>query len=628
MKRWILCVVTMLLQYSIVAQSRPNMLWVVIEDTSPEYIGCYGNEVVNTPHIDSLASIGVRFRNAYSTGTVCSPSRSAIITGVKTYKTGTGDHRSSAPLPDQIRGFPAWLRESGYYTSNNSKTDYNTSSANRLIRESWNESSNAAGWWNRAPGQPFFSVFNFGASHQSRTMTNPYDLYQKQVLDQLPDHLKVADDDFEMPPYYKDSPEMRKQMARVYNGVSLADYEIGMVLDRLKADGLTDSTIVFFYADHGEGMPGIKTNGSGQGYRVPFVISVPEMYGHLSPWGAGTVTDQMVSFVDLAPTLLSLAEVTIPDYLDGRAFMGVDTSSEPTYLFVSNDRAEGSPSLDRAVIDGSWIYIRSFMPYSHPMRWIHYIMYGEISQQMYRDFNTGQLDDAQAQMLQPRPYEALFNLREDPYEQFNLVSQHPERVIRMRSALLAHMVDERDVHLVPEMDLKKLSDHISPYELRKSDTINWSLLVEVAALSGLQDNDAVQQQLAYLSHQNPWVRYWAAIGLKAQKNLSWKQIKQIRDYRTDTCLPVQVYLEGILHDHGDESAVQYFIEALSSEDQERVKLSLHLLQYSRHKEDLLSEVKDLFEKASSRRGWSAIKQGADVLIYRITGEPLHMETFW
>ncbi|MEQ9052825.1 MAG: sulfatase-like hydrolase/transferase, partial [Marinoscillum sp.] len=127
MKRWILCVVTMLLQYSIVAQSRPNMLWVVIEDTSPEYIGCYGNEVVNTPHIDSLASIGVRFRNAYSTGTVCSPSRSAIITGVKTYKTGTGDHRSSAPLPDQIRGFPAWLRESGYYTSNNSKTDYNTS---------------------------------------------------------------------------------------------------------------------------------------------------------------------------------------------------------------------------------------------------------------------------------------------------------------------------------------------------------------------------------------------------------------------------------------------------------------------------------------------------------------------
>ena len=187
MKSWMLWTAITLLQCAAMAQSRPNILWVVIEDTSPEYIGCYGNEAVHTPHIDSLAATGVRFLNAYSTGTVCSPSRSAIITGVKTYKTGTGHHRSAVPLPEQIKGFPELLRASGYYTSNNSKTDYNTSSANRLIRDSWNESSNTAGWWNRMPGQPFFSVFNFGASHQSRTMTNPFDLYQKQVLDLLPE---------------------------------------------------------------------------------------------------------------------------------------------------------------------------------------------------------------------------------------------------------------------------------------------------------------------------------------------------------------------------------------------------------------------------------------------------------
>ena len=431
-----------------------------------------------------------------------------------------------------------------------------------------------------------------------------------------------------MPPYYKDSPEMRKQMARVYNGVSLADHEIGRVLNRLRADGLADSTIIFFYADHGEGMPGIKTNGSGQGYRVPFVISVPEMYSHLSPWGAGTVTDQMISFVDLAPTLLSLAGATAPNYLDGRVFMGSDTAPEPVYLFVSNDRAEGSPSLDRAVIDGSWVYIRSFMPYSHPMRWIHYIMYGEISQQIHRDFNGGQLDGAQAQMMQPRPHEALFDLGNDPYEQRNLVSQYPGRVARMRSALLAHMKEERDVHLIPEVDLKGLPDHISPFEWRKADTINWSLLVDVVAVSGLQGHDIIQQQLGYLAHPNPWVRYWAAIGLKAQKKLSDKQMKRIKSLRADAFMPVQVYLEGILHDYGDEYAGQYFISALVSEDQEEVQLALHLLHQSRNRADLLSQLRDLYEKASSRKGWAAIKQGTDVLIYRITGEPLHMETFW
>ncbi len=156
------------------AQQKPNILWVTIEDTSPQFIGCYGNAEASTPVIDRLASEGIRFTNAFSTGTVCSPSRSCIITGVKTYKMGTGNHRSEYPIPDFIKGFPYFLQKEGYYTTNNSKTDYNVANPENFTREAWNESSGKAGWWNRKPGQPFFAVFNFNDSHQSRTMTESY----------------------------------------------------------------------------------------------------------------------------------------------------------------------------------------------------------------------------------------------------------------------------------------------------------------------------------------------------------------------------------------------------------------------------------------------------------------------
>src|SRR6056297_1862034 len=190
---------------------KPNILWVTIEDTSPQFIGCYGNEDARTPVIDNLAEEGVRFTNAFSTGTVCSPSRTAIITGVKTYKAGTGNHRSKYPVPEFIKGFPYYLQQQGYYTTNNVKTDYNVRGEKDFINEAWNESSNQAGWWNRQPGQPFFAVFNYNDSHQSRTMTMTYDWYQENVLDHLLTEEIIGEDEFEMPPFYRDSPEMRKQ---------------------------------------------------------------------------------------------------------------------------------------------------------------------------------------------------------------------------------------------------------------------------------------------------------------------------------------------------------------------------------------------------------------------------------
>ncbi len=201
------------------AQNKPNILWITIEDTSPQFIGCYGNKDARTPVIDKLAKEGVRFTNAFSTGTVSSPSRSTITTGVRAYKMGTGNHRSNYPIPSFIHGFPYYLQKAGYYTTNNVKTDYNIAKPEEFIKDAWDESSNKAGWWNQKPGEPFFAVFKFMDSHQSRTMTDSYDKYVNEVIDHLPVTDRIGDYDFEVPPFYRNSPEMRKQLARVYNAL-------------------------------------------------------------------------------------------------------------------------------------------------------------------------------------------------------------------------------------------------------------------------------------------------------------------------------------------------------------------------------------------------------------------------
>lgn len=613
--------------------SRPNILWLVIEDTSPQYIGCYGNSAVNTPNIDQLASGGVRFSNAYSTGTVSSPSRSTIITGVKTYKLGTGNHRSSFPVPSFIKGFPYYLKQAGYYTSNNSKTDYNTSDAKRIIADSWNESSDVAGWWNRKPGQPFFSVFNFEDSHQSRTMTNPYHMYEKQVLDLLPDSLEVGDNDFQMPPFYKDTPEMRKQLARVYNGVSLADYKIGQILDRIRKDGLMDSTIIFFYADHGEGMPRGKSNGIGQGYKVPFVVWFPETYKHLSPWGTGgIVTDEQIDFADLAPTILSLADVDIPEYFDGRAFLGSQREEAKEYLFISNDGCENSFNLDRTVIKNNLLYTRHFTPYSPQLRWIHYFIYGSISQLIVNDYNSGKLSDKEAIVMEPRKAEYLYDLSADPWEMHDLSNDpaYREELDQMRRALEKNIVDSKDVLFNTEYELKKLGDNFTPYEYRLLDDYDFNSIWEAAKYAGFRDAKSKNEQIRLLNSPDKVARLWAAIGLKSQPSFDEIEIIQILHHLFDPYPPVQIFLASTLYDMNKSPEAREVLEKyLSGSDPDLVLMVLHNLHYMQRKGDFIEQLVQLEEKMGTEsRNMESAKHSLEVLLYRLIDQPLKMEFFW
>jgi arylsulfatase A-like enzyme len=501
-------------------QSRPNILWITIEDTSPQFIGCYGNSNARTPVIDRLSQDGVRFTNAFSTGTVCSPSRTAIITGVKTYKAGTGNHRSKYPVPEYIKGFPHYLQKSGYYTTNNVKTDYNVANEKQFIGEAWNESSGKAGWWNRQPGQPFFAVFNYNESHQSRTMTETYEWYLGNVLHQLAPEERIGDGEFDMPPIYLDSPEMRKQFARVYNSIKLTDNKIGELLARLEVGNLRDSTIIFFYADHGEGMPRGKTNGIDYGYRVPFIIWFPEMYKHLSPWGTGgLVTDELVDFTDLAPTLLSLTGADFPEHLEGRPLMGGKRKKPADHLVLSSDRSDNGIDMVRTVTDGRFIYSRNFLPFIPEARYIRYMEIGEIKQQMRQDLAENRLNPLQKSLFESRPPEFLFDIENDPWETRNLAADpaHAPILKRMRKLLKEEVIRSRDVMLLPEYEIGQLSGNTTAYEFRLSkQEYPVKNIFKATTLSGFRGKNYSKEQVGLLSHTDKTVRYWAITGLRSQ----------------------------------------------------------------------------------------------------------------
>ncbi|MEJ7769455.1 MAG: sulfatase, partial [Chitinophagaceae bacterium] len=584
-----------------VSQKRPNILWITYEDTSPEFIGCYGNKEARTPVIDSLARNGARFTNAFATGTVCSPSRTTIITGLKTYVAGTGNHRSNYPLPAFVHGFPYFMQKAGYYATNNAKTDYNVRNPQAFIKEAWNENSEKAGWWDRKPGQPFFAVFNFMDSHQSRTMTAPYATYVKQVLNKLPANDIIGDNAFTMPPFYKDNPEMRKQFARVYNAIKLTDNKIGQLLQRLKQDQLTDSTIIFCFADHGEGIPRGKTNGINLGYRVPFIAWFPAMYKQLSPWGTGgLVTNELIDFEDLAPTMLDLAGANIPEYMKGRILTGINRSKKVDHLVISSDRSDNGIDMVRSVTNGKYIYSRNYMPFMPEARYIRYMEIGDIKQQMRKDLAAGSLDNLQKSLFADRPAEFLFDIENDKWETHNLVKDAGSQPVLqlMRKQLDNEVLRSRDVMFLPEYEIGRLAAVTTPYEYRLNNTAYpLKQIYAVAALSGLRSDSIARQQVKLLASNNNIIRYWAIIGLRCQHKAALDPYKlALVGAMGDAYAPVTITASAIAYEFfKDTTAAANLRKFCSNEDQRLSLMAINYLLYTTNKQPFVATVTALYE---------------------------------
>ena len=441
---------------------RPNILWISAEDISPD-LGCYGDSYSITPNLDRFATEGVRYTNAFATAPVCAPSRSAIITGMYPTTIGSMHMRSKAVPPAGVKAFTEYLRASGYYCTNNAKTDYNFEAppSNRPPDTVWDDSSNRAHWRNRPDrNTPFFAVFNLNVTHESQIRVAD-DQYKQNVArlkpEQFHDPAKAT-----LPPYYPDTPLVRKDWARYYDNITAMDYLVADILKQLEDDGLAQNTIVFFWGDHGRGLPRGKRFVYNAGLRVPMIVRWP---GQLRP---GTVNDEMVSLFDLGPTALSLAGVQVPKHMQAQALLGAQKKAPRPFAFAHRDRMDEAPDMIRSVMDKQHHYIRN----SHPDRpYAQYIDYMEQMPTMKElrrlnkehmnalDPNYGKaLSPAQLFFMAPeKPREELYDMNADPHEINNLAKSSQHRIVleRMRKVLDEWQRETKDLGLVPELELRE-----------------------------------------------------------------------------------------------------------------------------------------------------------------------------
>ena len=439
----------------------PNIVLIVFEDMSPR-IGAFGDEVATTPVLDRFARQAVRYPNTFTTAGVCAPSRSALITGVHQQALGTHHMRTKSPVPGlkgggpieyeavpppEVKAFPELLRRAGYHTSNNGKTDYQFGEPFTI----WDENAPDAGWSGRKEGQPFFAMFNMLTTHESyiwpedRESTNPLlnAVTQRNRRD-LADKVRATDPaEVEVPPYLPDTPVVRADLARHYDNIAFAERQVSEILDRLEAKGLLDETIVIVTTDHGDGFPRMKRTIYDSGIRVPMMVRFP------GEARAGEVEERLVSFVDLAPTILDLAGVEVPGWVQGRNFLD---SAPRDYVYAAADRHDEVPGRTRAVRDGRFKYIRNYMPGLAVLRPLNFRDALPTMQEIWRLAREDALPPAAARLLGPRGAEELYDLQADPHEVRNLADDpaHAETLARMRAALDDWIARTGDLGTVPE----------------------------------------------------------------------------------------------------------------------------------------------------------------------------------
>jgi len=496
---------------SAAANDRPNVLWITCEDISP-ILGCYGDPRAITPNLDRLAAEGVRYTGAFSVASVCSPGRSCLVTGVYPTSLGTQHLRSVLPLPESIRCFPEYLRGAGYYCTNNVKEDYNF----KTPPGSWDESSRQAHWRKRAAGQPFFSVFNLTTTHQGQIRL-PDEAFAKRTARLSPDE-RHDPAQVSLPPYYPDTPIVRRDVARLYDLVTAMDKQAGDILGQLAADGLADETIVFFYSDHGSGLPRHKRWLYDSGIQVPLVVRFPEKLRRWAPGEPGTAIDRLVSFVDFVPTVLSLTGVEIPDYMEGHAFLGPRAGEPREHVFAVRDRVDEVYEMSRAVRDRRYKYIRNYLPHRPVMQYSTFSEKTPTRREIRRLATEGKLAGATAILAAPiKPAEELYDTQADPHEIRNLADspEHVAILARMRGVHRRWMLETHDTGLLQEAEMYLREEGLPPYELvRDADRFPQERIVACADLVG-RGVEARPELIAALDDADSAVRYWAATGLVA-----------------------------------------------------------------------------------------------------------------
>ncbi|MBK1877907.1 sulfatase family protein [Pelagicoccus mobilis] len=500
------------LNSALFAKDRPNILWISAEDHGP-HLGCYGDEYATTPNLDTFAKRALRYTKASSNAPVCAPARTTIISGMYPPSLGAHNMRSRVPSPSYLKFFPTYLREAGYYTTNNNKEDYNLLTDDK----GWDDSSKTAHWKNRPnPDQPFFAIFNYTASHESQIRNENKNPQHDPALAPVP-------------PYHPDIPEVRKDWAQYYDRLTLIDNHFQARLDELEEAGLAEDTIVIFWSDHGSGMPRGKRYPGWSGLHVALMVHVPEKFKHLAPseYLPGGTSDRLVSFVDYAATTLSLAGIKPPSYYHGKAFLGEYQTKAPAFSFGFKGRMDERPDSCRTVTDGRYVYIRNYYPHLPHGQYLYYQQQTNTTNMWYQLFNDGKLNDVQSAFWQPHPAEELFDLASDPHETVNLAAskKHRKKLNQLRDALQQHQNRTRDLSFIPEPMLREVmakgespaeafAHYFEPNQNRKktpnSKISKYWRLVELLSSKPAKIEKAMPSAIAALDDKEPIVAVTAA----------------------------------------------------------------------------------------------------------------------
>ncbi|MCF7674146.1 MAG: sulfatase-like hydrolase/transferase [Akkermansiaceae bacterium] len=551
---------------------RPNILWLVCEDSNVNWIGCYGFPEAKTPNIDALAKQGFRYTSVYASAPVCATQRSTWITGINSISTGTHPMRSRYLIPhDLIKYYPDYLRAAGYYTANHSKTDYNI--GGRADTDCW-DSSVADAWTKRKPGQPFFQVINFNESHESRA--------QGGVTG-----TRHAPADVTLRKYHPDEAPIRMNYAKYYDAVENMDTQIGKALAALDQAGLAEDTIVVFNSDHGGVLPRSKRFLFDSGLHVPLIVRIPEKFKHLWPADQpGTTVDRLVSFLDLPKTWLSLTGSEVPAVMQGRVFLGPQAEPEPEYVFSFRERMDARFDNQRAVRNKRYVYIKNYLPYAPWGQHLDYL-WKMVATRTWEDaFKNHRTNEVTGRFFTVKPTEELYDMQADPDNVVNLAGQpeHQKTMDTMRAKLREWQLAIHDTGLLPEAERERRAkeNNTTIYQMARDPKLyNLHAYLAAADLALAKNPANLPRLIELLANKDSGLRYWGTIGLLMLGKADAATQTALEAVLHDPCGEVSAMAAWALIQSGNPAKGQAALADLLQHHAPATLLALNVLDWSR-----------------------------------------------
>ena len=539
---------------------KPNILWITSEDNSIEWISCYGSKNAKTPNIDQLAKEGFRYLYCFDNGAVCAPTRSSWITGMHSISNGTQPMRSGFEIPATISFYNELLQKAGYFTSNCSKTDYNLRGPKgRNPKEFWDYSGGdyAGTWKKRKEGQPFFTVYNIGESHESRAFGD----HKDESID--PEEMILA-------PYHPDLPEMRNTYAKYASAISKMDSLVGQAIENLKQDGLYENTIIVYNSDHGGVLARSKRFLYSSGIHCPLIVRIPEKMKALYPKGKtpGSTMDRIVSFIDMPKTWVSLTGAEMTDNFQGRIFLGPNTEPESQYHFSWRERADERFDNVRVMRDKQFAYHKNYAPFAPNGQYLAYMHNMKATGAWERHHLAGKTNAVTGRFFEPRPSEEFYDNFKDFHNIDNQIDDplHQTKIKELKKELRRQQLKYFDSGLMPEemrnRIIKEKNTTVYAF-VRDPKLYPLAQYLDYSDLALTRKKKNLKTFIKGLADEDPVKRYWSVIGLlllEKQAKSAISELKKVLGDRDE----IPAFAAWAIYKAGEKTfAEKWMLEAIT-----------------------------------------------------------------